>query len=53
MKFEFEIDDSLLGALAASIADQLAADPEKREALAVFAVEQVEAGWPDARPTSR
>jgi len=44
MKFEVEIDDALVSALAALIAEQLGADPVKREQLASFALGQV-IGW--------
>ncbi|OAI07190.1 hypothetical protein A1353_07490 [Methylomonas methanica] len=44
MKFEVEIDDELVGALASSISAQLNADPVKRERLAGFALGQV-LGW--------
>ena len=44
MKFEVEIDDALIAALAAGMRTQLADEPAKREELAKFALEQV-IGW--------
>jgi hypothetical protein len=44
VKFEVEIDDALVNALATPIAEQLGTDPEKREHLACFALSQV-IGW--------
>ncbi|MGM4915424.1 hypothetical protein [Rhizobium ruizarguesonis] len=48
MKFEADIDDARMAALAASISEQLAADPEKRQQLANFALDQV-LGWMSGR----
>lgn len=44
MKFEVEIDDALVAALAAGMRTQLTDEPAKREELAKFALEQV-LGW--------
>jgi hypothetical protein len=41
VKFEADIDDARVAALAASIAEQLMADPAKRDQLASFALGQV------------
>ncbi|MEA2887701.1 MAG: hypothetical protein QOD11_2061 [Bradyrhizobium sp.] len=48
MKFEADIDDARVAALAPSIAEQLAADPAKRGQLATFALGQV-LGWMSGR----
>lgn len=44
MKFEVDVDDALVKALAAPIAEQLGADPKKRAELARFALDQA-IGW--------
>jgi hypothetical protein len=44
VKFEVDINEARTAELAASIREQLAADPAKREQLAAFALEQV-LGW--------
>jgi hypothetical protein len=48
VKFKADIDDALIGALTASIAEQLADDPAKRDQLATFALAQV-LGWMSGR----
>jgi len=48
VKFEANIDDTWLAALATSIGEQLTADPTKREQLANFALKQV-LGWMSGR----
>jgi hypothetical protein len=48
VKFKADIDDARVAALAPSIAEQLVADPAKRDQLATFALEQV-LGWMSGR----
>ncbi|CDZ59632.1 hypothetical protein [Neorhizobium galegae] len=50
MKFEVEIDDKLVEALAAAVADKLGEDAGTREAFAKFALEQI-LGWMSGRTT--
>jgi hypothetical protein len=48
MKFEVEVDEELIGSLDATIAKQLAEDPERRRQLAAFAMREV-LGWMSGR----